>query len=96
MYAKNESSLTEELVLYATKNMSIDEKGLELIDRNYLSLLKNSTPTGLNTISGYLQESPITIEETIEPYLLTLKLIEKTPKGRIITEEGLLHMKKNL
>ena len=92
MYAKNETCLTENLVLFASKNMGIDERGLEVIDRAYLSLLKNTTPLGLHTISGYLQESPITIEETIEPYLLALKFMERTSKGRIITEKGLNHI----
>jgi holliday junction DNA helicase RuvB len=92
MYAKNETCLSGHLVLFAMKMMGIDKEGLENIDRIYLKLLKKNIAVGLNTLSAILQESNNTIEETIEPYLLTLGFIERTSKGRVITELGTQHI----
>lgn len=95
MYAKEEKFLTKELVLYALKTIGIDNCGLESIDLNYLKLLSNKKSMGLSTISALLQETDNTVEDTIEPYLLSINFIERTPKGRTITEKGLDHLNNN-
>lgn len=94
MYAQEAKELSKDLVLFAAKFMGIDNMGLEVIDRAYLRVLKSDIPKGLSTISAILQESQGIVEETIEPYLMALQLVEKTPKGRIITSTGLLHLQK--
>jgi Holliday junction DNA helicase RuvB len=93
MYAKEEKMLTKELILFSFNMMGIDKAGLEQIDINYLKILENSKSIGLNTIALRLQETESTIEDTIEPYLLILNFIERTPRGRIITNFGLKHLK---
>jgi Holliday junction DNA helicase RuvB len=94
MYAKEEKELSKQLVLYAVNKMGLDEVGLENIDRSYLRILKINKPIGLQTVSAILQESTSTIEDTVEPYLMALKFIERTSKGRVITLEGLAHLNK--
>lgn len=93
MYAKEEKVLTKKLISFALKMIGIDNEGLELIDLNYLRLLTNGKPMGLTTICALLQETQSTIEDTIEPYLLNINFIERTAKGRIITQKGLDHLK---
>ncbi len=69
--------------------LGINEFGLNKDDIKYLDLLINkfnSRPVGLNTITSTLSEDRYTIEEVIEPFLLRLGFIEKTPKGRIVTD----------
>lgn len=94
MYAKEQTILSKELVLFAFDTMGIDEEGLEVLDRKYLRILKPNTPMGLNTISAILHEETPQIEETIEPYLMSLHFMERTNKGRIITPKGIDHLQK--
>jgi Holliday junction DNA helicase RuvB len=76
------------------ESLRIDELGLGEEDRKLLLLLKskNGTPLGLTTIQAILNEDKTTIEEMIEPYLLSLGFIEKTPKGRILTSKGFKYL----
>lgn len=63
--------------------IGIDRQGLNTLDRKYLEILKNcDKPLGLNTLSSILNVDKDTLQSTVEPYLLRLKLIEKTPLGR--------------
>ncbi len=49
-------------------------------------------PVGLKTISAALSEEEATIEEVHEPYLMQLGLLERTPRGRMVTEKGYAHL----
>lgn len=72
----------------------IHKNGLRDIDIKLLNqLLTSERPVGLSTLSHMLGEDEGTIEDLIEPYLLMENLIEKTPKGRIITERGKMTLK---
>lgn len=77
--------LTELKHLFA--EIHIDEYGLDDIDRQLLKLLgdNGSNPLGINTLSAMLGEEANTIEDVIEPYLIKIGLIERTPRGRVIT-----------
>ena len=75
--------------------LGIDGMGLNA-DREYLNTLFKKFkggPTGLSTLAVSLHEDEGTIEDVIEPYLLSLGFIERTPKGRIITDDGINHIK---
>ncbi|MDO8430609.1 MAG: Holliday junction DNA helicase RuvB C-terminal domain-containing protein, partial [Candidatus Taylorbacteria bacterium] len=50
-------------------------------------------PVGLNTIAAALSEEQATIEEVYEPYLIQLVLLERTPRGRTVTEKAYGHLK---
>ena len=75
--------------------LEIDKAGLTNIDIKYLKLLAHkfaNQPVGLETIALSLSEDKRTIEEFIEPYLIQLGFIKKTPRGRIVTQKGLRHL----
>ncbi len=72
------------------QEIHIDEYGLDDVDRQLLKLLGESggNPLGINTLAAMLGEEANTIEDVIEPYLIKIGLIERTPRGRVITGKG--------
>ena len=79
--------------------LEVDEGGLNQIDRDILLLLIDKFkggPVGLKTIAASLSEEEDTIEEVHEPYLMQLGLIERTPRGRIVTKKGYEHVGEDL
>lgn len=75
--------------------LEVDEGGLNQIDRDILLLLIDKFkggPVGLKTIAASLSEEEDTIEEVHEPYLMQLGLIERTPRGRVVTRKGYEHV----
>jgi len=80
---------TMEALGIAFKMKGIDGQGLTRTDRDYLKrLLESDEPLGIETLATMLNESVETIEESIEPFLLRQGLIQRTPRGRIVTETG--------
>jgi Holliday junction DNA helicase RuvB len=75
--------VTPAIVLEALTKLNIDSMGLTNMDRKYLGALKATQPVGLQYLSSILSIDGETIQEEIEPYLLRLGLIERTPRGRI-------------
>lgn len=76
--------------------LEIDSVGLTDIDLQYLraiALTFENKPVGVDTLSSSLVEDRRTIEEFIEPYLLQIGYIRKTPRGRVVTTAGLMHLK---
>ncbi|MCS7201894.1 MAG: Holliday junction branch migration DNA helicase RuvB [Dictyoglomus sp.] len=95
---ENKEKLNENEVKEILKFLGIDEKGLDETDRKILLALRdifNGGPVGIKTLSEFLNESPETLEVVYEPYLLRLGFIQRTPRGRIITPVGLLHLIEN-
>ena len=85
-----------EIVDRALAMLGIDELGLTQNDRDLLKTIIekfNGGPVGLNTLSASLSEEEATVEEVHEPYLLQLGLIERTPRGRKVTEKAWGHLK---
>ncbi len=75
--------------------LGVDSAGLNDIDRAYLKTLYEKFkggPTGIQTMSAALHEDEGTLEDVIEPYLLSLGFIERTPRGRSITDAGINHI----
>lgn len=69
----------------------VDSAGLDRLDRNLLLHLRDTfggRATWLSTIASVIGEEVATIEEVVEPYLLQIGLIERTPRGRQITKKG--------
>ncbi|RAL57870.1 Holliday junction DNA helicase RuvB [Candidatus Gracilibacteria bacterium GN02-872] len=78
-------------------DIGIDELGLDYLDKKYLNLILNNFsggPVGLNTIASSIGEEEATIEDVVEPYLLQIGFIERSPRGRKITPLGITHLKK--
>lgn len=81
----------------ALEMLEIDEHGLGHNEREYLFTILDKFsggPVGLSTLAAALSEEESTIEDVIEPYLLQMGLVEKTTRGRQLTEKGKLHATK--
>jgi Holliday junction DNA helicase RuvB len=75
--------------------LEVDGEGLERIDRELLETIVrkfDGGPVGLSTLAVALGEEPDTIEDVYEPYLLQLGLLQRTPRGRIVTKLGRAHV----
>ena len=75
--------------------LEIDDMGLTDIDMQYLKLISikfQNNPAGVETIASALSEDRQTIEEFVEPYLLQLGFIKKTPRGRVLTQIAFKHL----
>ena len=73
----------------ALKMLEVDELGLDPGDRNMLKLMiekYGDKPVGLNTIAALTGDEASTIEDFYEPYLMQLGFIQRTPKGRVVTQ----------
>ena len=86
------NNLTKKDVLAIFEAMSIDIFGLEEEDRRYLKFIATKygrNPVGIETLSAALMIERDTIEDYIEPYLMSIGMIQKTPRGRVLTVEAL-------
>ena len=75
----------------ALKRLDVDDYGLDMFDRRYLSCIVknyNGGPEGIDTLAAALSEERDTIEEVVEPFLLKLGFLQRTPRGRIISPSG--------
>lgn len=94
--AQLENTPLNKSVIEQTFNLlEIDALGLGRLDRAVLEVIAkkfNGGPVGLNTIAAATGEEQSTIEDVVEPYLIRLGLLERTPKGRITTHEALNHL----
>lgn len=87
--------LDKETVEEALSLLGIDEIGLNASDRKLLETLADKFaggPAGLSTLAAALAEEEATIEEFNEPYLLQFGLIERTPRGRVLSPLGYKHL----
>lgn len=88
--------VTPELAEFALNELEVDQLGLDHMDRRILHLIETKFaggPVGIDTLSAALSEEVDTLEEVYEPFLLQEGLLQKTPRGRVITEVGKLHIK---
>jgi len=92
-------TLTNDIVFKTFNLLEIDNLGLGRPDRAVLEAIIhkfNGGPVGLNTIAAATGEEQSTIEDVIEPYLIRLGLLERTPRGRITTAEAVAHIENHL
>ena len=78
------------------KKMKIDSEGLDDMDRKYMNCIAydfHGGPVGIETLSAALLEHKDIIEEVIEPYLMQRGLVQRTSRGRILSQKGLEHIK---
>ena len=79
------------------KKMKIDSEGLDDMDRKYMNCIAydfHGGPVGVETLSAALLEHKDIIEDVIEPYLMQRGLVQRTSRGRILSQKGLEHIKK--
>jgi holliday junction DNA helicase RuvB len=87
--------LTNKVAIDALTLLNIDTLGLDDVDRRVLvTIIKkyNGGPVGLATIAASISEEPDTIMEVVEPYLLQLGFVERTPQGRVATKLAYEHL----
>jgi holliday junction DNA helicase RuvB len=92
---RHEGVITTEVAAEALELLEVDREGLERADRELLAAIAErfgGGPVGLSTLAVALGEEPDTIEDVYEPYLLQLGYIQRTPRGRIITDLGRAHL----
>jgi len=90
-----DGSVSLEIATKALNLMEIDSLGLDPADRNMLQLMLDNygnRPVGLTTIAALTGDEATTIEDYYEPFLIQLGFIEKTPRGRIVTEKAERHL----
>ncbi len=93
IYDKDE--ITEEITKTCLEALHIDHIGLNKTDHFILQTIIEKFrggPVGLNTIAAATSEDEDTIEDAYEPYLIKLGFLERTPKGRIVTEHAYQHL----
>ncbi len=79
----------------ALEALDVDRLGLDAMDRKYMAMIGEhyrGGPVGIDTISAGLSEQKDTLEEVIEPYLIQQGLLNRTPRGRMITEKAFKHL----
>ena len=85
-----------EIVKLALERLNVDEIGLDSSDIKYLKFIIENYgggPVGIDTIAAGLSEERDSIEDTIEPYLIQQGFINKTPRGRVATQNAYKHLK---
>jgi len=73
----------------------VDEEGLDRLDHAVLRVVIDrfaGGPVGLSTLSAAVGEEPDTVEDVVEPYLLQLGFLQRTPRGRVATERAYRHL----
>lgn len=93
--AIGKSSIDIDTIKTTLYQLHIDEKGLDEIDREYINaIIKHYAggPVGIDNLAAALSEPADTIEDVIEPYLMQLGFVQRTPRGRIVTESGYRHL----
>ena len=86
--------ITEKVAIEALDLLDVDKLGLDHVDRNLLMTMIEKFgggPVGLDTLAAATGEDPGTIEDVNEPYLIKNGLINRTPRGRVVTPLAYLH-----
>lgn len=92
---QNLKIIDQQIANDALTNLEIDAKGLDSNDLRYLNLIAfnyKGGPVGIDTIAAALSEQRDAIEDTIEPFLLQQGFIQRTPRGRMLTEKACIYL----
>ena len=92
---KYDGAITKEIANTALDLMDVDKMGLDHIDRNILCTMIdkfNGGPVGLDTLAAAIGEDSGTIEDVYEPYLIKNGFLNRTPRGRVVTERTYHHL----
>ena len=79
----------------ALSALDVDSKGLDSLDHRYLKCIAlnfGGGPVGIDTIAASLSESRDALEDIVEPYLLQMGFLNRTPRGRLLTPHAFRHM----
>ena len=90
-----DGEITTDIAANALVTLEIDQLGLERQDRRYLETvitIFGGGPAGLRAIAHSMSVPPDTLEDDVEPFLLRSGLIQRTPRGRMVTEAAYQHL----
>ncbi len=93
--ALNKNEISADTIKTTLCQLHIDECGLDEIDREYMSTIVRhyaGGPVGIENLGAALSEPVDTIEDVVEPYLMQLGFVQRTPRGRIVTDAGYKHL----
>ncbi len=89
------AAITATIADKALMRLEVDGRGFDAMDRRYLSMIAEhyaGGPVGVETLAAALSEQRDVLEEVIEPYLIQQGLLQRTPRGRMMTETGYKHL----
>ena len=92
---RSDGVITAQVARQALDLLEVDSLGLDATDRNILTTMAGkfeNKPVGLETLAASIGEDAGTIEDVIEPFLLQRGLIQRTPRGRVITRKACEHL----
>jgi holliday junction DNA helicase RuvB len=95
MLEQPDGAIDGDIAASALDRLAVDHAGLDSLDRSYLSVVCerfDGGPVGIEAIAASLSEERGTLEEVVEPFLLQVGLIARTPRGRVATAAGFQHM----
>ncbi|MCF6196352.1 MAG: Holliday junction branch migration DNA helicase RuvB [Emcibacter sp.] len=92
---RGDGGVSREMADMALNLLEVDRRGLDAMDHKYLTCIGvnyNGGPVGIETLAAALSEPRDAIEEIIEPYLIQAGLIQRTPRGRMLSPQGFDHI----
>lgn len=93
--ALGQDTISADTIKTTLVQLHIDDSGLDELDREYMNAIVKhyaGGPVGIENLAAALSEPADTIEDVIEPYLMQLGFIQRTPRGRIVTDAGYAHL----
>ena len=93
---KGFEKLDQKVVDQGLSHLGVDPEGLTFMDENILQLMSkefNGGPVGIDSLAASLSEDSSTLEDVYEPFLVQKGFLQRSPKGRILTEKGLAYIK---
>ena len=91
----NATSIDAKIADSALTRLEVDRMGFDAMDRRYLAMIAEhyaGGPVGVDTLAAALSEQRDMLEEVIEPYVIQQGLLQRTPRGRMLTETGYRHL----
>jgi Holliday junction DNA helicase RuvB len=92
---RHEGAITGDIARAGLRVFEVDEEGLDRLDHAILTTIVtkfNGGPVGLSTLAAAVGEEADTVEDVVEPYLLQLGFLQRTPRGRIVTARAYAHL----
>ena len=94
-FADGADQITDRIADKALLALEVDARGLDSLDRRYLTNIAENFgggPVGIETISAALSEPRDAIEDIVEPYLIQQGFVQRTPRGRLLTPKAFAHL----
>ena len=96
---KSDGQITDSIAQFALKQLEVDHRGLDNMDRRILNFIIekfDGGPVGIETMAAALSEERITLEDVYEPFLIKEGFLKKTPRGRLASDLAYKHLSKTL